>query len=545
MLLSRYSFVVLIGSWVSSSGAQEYISSAGQLTHGEWLGWGADVFNNRLASPGSSIDSSSAASLVKTCSQSYRLGVSATAVIKDGIAYYGTWSGQYVALDYKSCKTIWEINVTSLTLQYGPSPLAYVTASSRTSAALDGDVLYFGTQLHAFLFAVDRNTGRILDHIQINSHPLAIITQSPTVWNGIVYVGCSSQEEVAAGFIPGYACCSFIGNFAAVRFDKGSNRFSILWNQAMVPKASGFAGVGVWGRQPSIDPNRNQVFIATGNVYSVPESVQKCENQTQNATHLQHDPCTPSNVYGETILAFDLTTGHINWATTLSPFDAWNVACNAGALNPGSCPPNPGPDADFGMAPSFVPGSSLTPHGKDTVVVGQKNGNLYAVDAQTGALFWALPTSPDGIFGGLIWGLAVDGATIYYTASNGNTVSWRPEGSKANITNSAFGAASLVNGTSLWQTVVPLGMISEAVPSVVNDVVFTGRTGTLSAPGGNPVGPGGMIALNKKTGAVLHDYTLDNVYYGNIAIVDDYVMTGSGYGFANVSGTFEVWQVKK
>jgi hypothetical protein len=36
----------------------------------------------------------------------------------------------------------------------------------------------------------------------------------------------------------------------------------------------------------------------------------------------------------------------------------------------------PGPDADFGMAPSFVPGSRSTPYGKDTLVVGQKNGNL-------------------------------------------------------------------------------------------------------------------------------------------------------------------------
>jgi outer membrane protein assembly factor BamB len=552
MRLYSLPIACLVAVLVSSAVAQDYGSSdpqdhgSPQPPRGEWLGWGADVYNNRWAAPGSPVDSSNAASLIETCSQTYVLGVSATAVVQHGVAYYPTWDGRYVALDYKNCKVIWEVNVTALALQYGPSPFKYVQAISRTSAALDDDVLYFGTQLHALLVAVDRKTGKVLSQIQMNSHPLAVITQSPTFWKGIVYVGCSSQEEAAAGLIPNYTCCSFIGNFAAVRFDKASKHFSMLWDQSTAPKDSGFQGIGVWGGQPSIDPNGHQVFIATGNAYSIPESAQKCQNQTNSDPGLKHDPCTPFNVYAEAVLAFDLTSGHINWVAALGPLDSWNVACliAPGLLNPGNCPPTPGPDADFGMAPSFVPGSRSTPQGKDTVVVGQKNGNLYAFNAEGGALFWALPTSPDGLAGGLIWGLAIDDSTIYYTAVNAGQKPWRPKGSSANVTNSAFGAASLSDGTSLWQTVVPQNMLSESVPSVVNDVVFNGRTGIVG-PGFSSVGgTGGLVALNKKTGAIIRDYDLENIFWGNVAIVDSYVMFGIGYALGKGNGTFKVWQAK-
>ncbi|KAL2350361.1 hypothetical protein BJ546DRAFT_1053544 [Cryomyces antarcticus] len=70
--------------------------------------------------------------------------------------------------------------------------------------------------------------------------------------------------------------------------------------------------------------------------------------------------------------------------------------------------PAPSPDADFGMAPTLVPGSARTPYEKDTIVVAQKNDHLYAISAQAGLLFWSTITSPGGADGGLIWGVAVD-----------------------------------------------------------------------------------------------------------------------------------------
>lgn len=68
------------------------------------------------------------------------------------------------------------------------------------------------------------------------------------------------------------------------------------------------------------------------------------------------------------------------------------------------------------MAPAFVYGSVAdTPNKQDTVVVGQKNGNLYALSAIDGSTLWATVTSPDGTEGGLSWGVAVDDVAVYFT----------------------------------------------------------------------------------------------------------------------------------
>ena len=61
-----------------------------------------------------------------------------------------------------------------------------------------------------------------------------------------------------------YPCCSFVGNFAALTFDREILEFYTVWNQTMLPGPNvpgGWAGVGVWGSQPAIDVVRNQVFI--------------------------------------------------------------------------------------------------------------------------------------------------------------------------------------------------------------------------------------------------------------------------------------------
>lgn len=115
---------------------------------------------------------------LSTPSKSYVRGVLATPVVQDVIAYYHTWDGHYVALDYKICSTLWEINVTALISTFGgPAPFAYDESVTRNSAAIDGNVLYFGPQCHALLIAVNRSTGKVIDTIQINPHPLAIITR--------------------------------------------------------------------------------------------------------------------------------------------------------------------------------------------------------------------------------------------------------------------------------------------------------------------------------------------------------------------------------
>ena len=353
------------------------------------------------------------ADLQPFCRQAFSAGVSAAPLVVDGIAYYVTWTGAFIALDYTSCRVVWQTNVTDISLSFQPvnaTVLSLTLPVSRTTPVMEGNILFIGTQLNALLLAIDKRDGNLINRVQISKHPLAIITQSPTIWQGRVYVGSSSREELASAVIPGYACCSFIASMNA--FTLEDDRFELLWSQDMIPVGSNFSGAAIWGAQPSIDPVRNQVFIATGNVYSKPPQSTACLNQTTGTSNTLQDnttdPCVPHGVYQESVIAFDAATGRINWSHELSPLDAWTVACTlVPVINPSNCPPSPGPDADFGMAPSYVPASEYTPYGKDTLVVGQKNGNLYAIGAQSGELFWATATSPGASQGGLSWGIAV------------------------------------------------------------------------------------------------------------------------------------------
>ncbi|KAL8919364.1 MAG: hypothetical protein Q9208_006817 [Pyrenodesmia sp. 3 TL-2023] len=524
----------------------------------DWLGWGANIYNNRWASTGVKISVSTAAALQPVCKQEYSGGVSAAPLVIKDIAYFPTWSGLFVALDYSNCNVLWQTNISaigSLSNRTDDQITAGVQPVSRTTPVVDGDVLFLGTLTNALLLAIDKRDGTFIDSIRINDHPLAVVTMSPTLWRGVIFVGASSAEEAAADAIPGYVCCSFIGNMRGVAFEKKSRRFRSLWNQDMIPTGANFSGAAVWGSQPSIDPVRKQVFVATGNVYSVPESYTACQNQTGgNRTSSSSspasspadvtDPCAPRDLYQEAILAFDTDTGRINWVHQLSPLDAWNVAClGISTRNPGACPPNPGPDADFGMAPSFVPRSAQTPLQQDTLIVGQKNGNLYALSAADGRIFWTVATSPGGLIGGLMWGVAVDGDAVYYTAVNYNRLPWQLQDG-TNLSNSAWGAASLRRGKILWETAVPRNVTTLVSPSVANDVVVTGTGGLGEGGYAGPFGNGSLVVLDKQTGAVVRETMLDRFFQGGIAVVSRFVLFGTGYSFTP-NGAFNVWRLSK
>jgi hypothetical protein len=342
----------------------------------------------------------------------------------------------------------------------------------------------------------------------------------------------------------------------ALSFAPSAGKFSVLWDIPMIPKyqaEAGWSGASVWGSQPSIDTNRGQVFIATGNTYSIPAVIIDCQTATQNVTAvvegLVPDPCLPRDIWQESVLAIDIELGIVNWVNQLPALDAWTLACGLSPFlprNPVTCPETPGPDADFGMAPTFVPGSPSTPYGKDTLVVGQKNGNLYAISAQSGELFWATATSPGGGFGGLSWGIAVDDSRIYFTAINSREEAWQLDPSGQTVTRSAYGAASLLNGSLLWETGTPLNGVAYGPPTVVGDVVLVARTGfdpnqTLTYDSTN----GSLIALRKATGNILTTIGLSSNFHGGIAVQGQAIMFGTGYSPSTPEppSAFEVMRV--
>ena len=154
----------------------------------------------------------------------------------------------------------------------------------------------------------------------IESHFASIVTQSAVVHGSRLYVGVSSLEESLAAFIPGYICCTFRGSMARPRCQHRQDRLEDL------PGPRGYSGNAVWGSTPAVDTSRGQVYIATGNNYSVPAAALSCVAGLPPDDPRARD-CLADDDYFDSIIALDLKTGAIRWVRQALPFDAWTVDC--------------------------------------------------------------------------------------------------------------------------------------------------------------------------------------------------------------------------
>ncbi|KAK0629604.1 quinon protein alcohol dehydrogenase-like superfamily [Bombardia bombarda] len=530
------------------------LSSFPGLVCGAWSGWGGTLLNNHWAQTNTAISSSNIALVTQHCKIADTNGQSSPPTIWGDFAYYPTWNGSFIALNYKTCQIKWSINVSQIIANYAPlTPLQTftTTSTSRTSPQIDPDnnVIFFATQAHALIVAVDLRNGAILAQKQVNPHPHATITASPTFYNNLLIVGVASGEENAAFFagligVP-YECCDFIGNAAAFRFTRagstGPGTFTTVWNVTTIPTnltldgTGRWSGAGIWGGQPTIDTGRRQVIFATGNTYSIPASYIPC-------SQLDTPGCLPEYIWQEAVFALDIYTGRTNWVRRLNKLDAWTLVCGSITLprNETLCPQKPGNDSDFGMAPALTLGSKYTPRGKDILTVGQKTGVLYGLSPDNGRIQWATLTSPGDALAGLSWGVAADDKRVYFTGINNGNAPWVLQpGNTQTVTNSLFGAASLLDGSIVWETAAPNSNLSIVIPAVVGDLLLTGATGpyAFSSPG-----PGTLIALKKATGQIVFEQTLDGPFQGAIAVHDKYIFLGTGYK-GGTGGSFYVFKL--
>ena len=290
--------------------------------------------------------------------------------------------------------------VYALDLQSGCAHWRYaadVEVRSAVDINPDGSAAYFG-DIKGGVYAIDPRTGAEIWRSHADPHPDVTITGSPRLFNNRLYVPLSSKEWSSAAD-PGYACCTFRGGVAA--FDASSGEH--LWTSYSIPQApepTGEtndlgaplyhpAGAPVWN-SPTIDPQRNLLYVGTGEGYTSPAA---------NTT--------------DSILAIDLTTGELIWHYQAIAGDAWNMACFIGG-GP-NCPVEDGPDLDIGAPPML-----MTVDGRDMVIGGQKSGDVFALDPADGSLLWRKKIGRGGFAGGMHWGMAAEGDAIF--APNADTV---------------------------------------------------------------------------------------------------------------------------
>lgn len=307
-----------------------------------------------------------------------------------GLVFVGSHSGIVYALDPRTGCAHWRYQAA------GEVRTAIVVEPWSTS---DGGQpqprLFFGDVL-GNVYALDAASGRALWRQRADDHPNATITGTPSYYDGRLYVPVSSLE-VALAIDPLYPCCTFRGSVVAYDVRDGAP----VWRTYTIAEAAteqsrnragtpmfGPSGAVIWN-SPTIDPVRQQLYVATG------------ENMS-----------SPATATSDAIFAMDLATGAVNWMFQATRNDVWNTACDTETDH--SCPPEAGPDFDFGAATMLV----HTRDGKPLVVGGQKSGVVHALDPDTGEVVWQQRVGRGGIQGGIHFGMAASPDRLYVPVSD-------------------------------------------------------------------------------------------------------------------------------
>jgi polyvinyl alcohol dehydrogenase (cytochrome) len=487
--------VLCLGSLLNAQGHPDVPQS------GQWQIAGQNLDNTRNQPAEHSINSSNVHGLSAKWVFTTGGDVSATPTVDGKAVYFPDWNGNLFAIIRGSGELIWSHKISDYDGVAG--------AISRVSPAVDHDQLIIGdilssNQPHdgANVIAVDRDTGALRWKTQVDNHPAAVITGSAVIFKGVAYVGVSSSEETLATN-PAYPCCSFRGSVVALDAKSGT----MLWKTYDMPdnggQQGGYSGGAVW-QPPAIGVKQGTLFIGTGNNYTAPADVEACQNANPTAS------CAAADDFFDAALALDLKTGRIKWAKRLQGSDTFTAGCLTPAGTNPNCPVPSSPDFDLGgSGPNLV---------GDVVGFGQKSGIYWALNPDNGDIVWSTPVGPGSPLGGIEWGTATDGKTVYVAIGNRNQLPYTLVPSGQKITWGSWSAIDVATGKLLWQTADPTaGVIDTGSVSVANGVIYAGSSS------------GQMYALDTMTGRIIWNFASGGTVIDGPSIVDGVVYWGSGY----------------
>ncbi|HJQ24702.1 MAG TPA: PQQ-binding-like beta-propeller repeat protein [Blastocatellia bacterium] len=308
------------------------------------------MYQRDAAHTGYAVASNITASSITNLRQawSYQTGgiVTGTPIVSGGMVYVGSWDGRMYALRESDGQVVWSLDAGQT-----PSNCAATYGIDSTAAIVDGR-LYFGAASCA-LYAVNPANGNVIWRTQLADATRGWhLWSSPLVFDGKIYVGLASSCD--APCVRGTVLCLNAATGAE------------MWRTYTAPEGS--TGAGVWSSFAA-DPQRRLVFVASGNF------------------------CEGTDVYGDSILAFNADNGSVVWQFK-------NSARNRDVDN-----------LDFGASPVLFDVSGLP-----ALAVGSKDGYCYAVRRDTGELMWATPVTDGSGDTGIIASAAAANGKIYFGA---------------------------------------------------------------------------------------------------------------------------------
>lgn len=364
------------------------------------------------------------------------------------------------------------------------------------SSALAQPVMFRGNAAHTGVF--QGGGGRNLAGMQWRFATGGEVDGSPVVAGQTVYVGSGDGKLYAIDLERGTERWSFdagspIASSPAVA---GGVVFIATRNGALIAIAGGKArwrvktGADVplpWGHESgdyyisSAAISGDSVIFGAGDgsVYAIDPAKGKVRWKAPTGERIRGTPAVADGgvfigTAGGKLYRFDLATGR----------QTWSYATAGASLASG----------DFGYDRRTLQSSPAVSNG--VVYVGARDGQFYAVDAQSGALRWKSDY-------GLPWVIsspAVDAGHIYLGSSDGHFVQCLDAASGKEIWKTDY-------GTPIWSS-----------PAVTDDVVYAGDF------------DGGINALDRATGAKLWSFRTKSMVLSSPVVAGDLVIAGSSDG---------------
>ena len=290
-------FMAILVAPALSLGASHVVAStkaaATDSSGGDWLYVDHDLAGTRHSTL-KQITTENVSKLVKACAYSFPdKEPSQTAPIVSSGVMYLTTAHYTVAIDGADCHVIWSSTWT---------PREHEPLNTHRGAALADGKIIRGTN-DGFLLALDAKDGHQLWAKQIADPKEGyFISMPPLVHGDLVYIGPAGAETAARGWV------------GAFRIKDGEP----VWRFNIVP-ADGEPGADSWGPNPdarkhgggnlwtpmSFDEKKNLLYVPGGNA----------------APDLYDDDRPGDNLYTNSLIALDATTGRLAWYRQFIPHD--------------------------------------------------------------------------------------------------------------------------------------------------------------------------------------------------------------------------------
>lgn len=339
--------------------------------------------------------------------------VSHTPLVENGRVFFADWGGLVSAVNAQTGLTLW---MTEVEQPHRERPWHGFCG---TGTVAEGKL--FEASAEGRAFALDLSSGRLLWQRRFTYRPHAGCLGRLLCHDGLLYVPVSPVEEITTN-------SGFRGGVVALDAADGH----IVWAQELIDvikePTGGFAGVPITGGF-ALDKATDHLFFATGD----------------------HVPL-PISQYSDSIMALDARNGTVLWS-----FQARHGATNRLA-DPLQL------DHGFVVTPQLF-AASLNGQDRKLVGAGDKSGEFWVLDRETGKLVWKALV---GSGGGIVADASVGSGKIYLWAENA-VAPGRAKADSVSIT-----ALNAAGGDARWLQTKAHVSASGAAGVLAGDIYFVG-----------------------------------------------------------------------